>query len=527
MRRRRPAPEPSRDDVRPPAPDQDIERLPPRHYHDEPRARFEGFEGFDGYRSGYSSGYAARDDYRAHQDYGDGGYDDYDADFGAYDEYAYDEYDERADGRANDDEYADDARAADVPPSRGRRPEREGRTERSDAKPGRDRRSAPSRPQRGRSKRARTRRRFFGWIAALGVIAGLAASIWFGSQKLLGFDYDDYEGAGVSDVVIKVSKGDSTSAIATTLVEADVVASRQAFLTAAQGNTEIRSIQPGYYKMRAKASGANALNSLLEDKARVGHLQLKSGTQLHDVKLSDGSQSLGVFSKLSKASCTKLDGESTCVSADQLAKVAAKTDLVALGVPKWLARDAADAPADRRLEGLVAPGLYDVKPGWSAQELLTEVLTTSSARYEAAGLPDAARNTGYSPYEIVVIASVVEREGVTADFGKISRVIYNRMNKGMRLEMDSTINYVLDQPNLRTSSNDRAKKGPYNTYRNTGLPPTPISSPSTEALEAAVEPPKGKWLYFVRCEENGLSCFAKTYDKHRANVADAQRRGVW
>ncbi|MPY99202.1 MAG: endolytic transglycosylase MltG [Actinophytocola sp.] len=519
MRRRRAAPEPPPADVRPPAPEPDAER-PPRYRQDEPRPRFEGFEGFDGYSSGYHSGYSSG--YAARPDYADYGYDEYGeyADYGAHSAHGA------------HDEYADDTRAADVPPTRGERrerPEREGRAERPGTErpgAGRDRRP-PSRPPRRPSKGARMRRRFFGWIAALSVIVGLAAAIWFGSQKLLGFDYDDYQGAGVADVVIQVSDGDTTGAIAGTLAEADVVASEEAFLAAAQGNTEIRSIQPGYYKVRAQASGANALHALLDENARVGHLQLKSGGQLQDVEQGNGKPILGVFSQLSAASCTKLDGQSTCVSADQLSKVAAKADLTDLGVPKWLARGAASAPADRRLEGLVAPGLYDVKPGSSAEQLLTEVLSSSASRYEAAGLPGAAKKTGYSPYEVVVIASVIEREGVTNDFGKISRVIYNRLDKGMRLEMDSTINYVLDQPNLRTSSKDRAKDGPYNTYRNTGLPPTPISSPSTDALTAAVKPPNGPWLYFVRCEKNGLSCFTNTYAKHRANVADAQRRGVW
>lgn len=531
MRRRRAAPEPPADDARTPARDHDIERPPPRYYQEEPREPRPRFEGFDG----YSSGYTARPDYG---DYAEYGYDEYDvAGYGAYGapDRAYaahdghygtraDAYDGDDDERADYDEYAEDAHPAEIPPSR---PERGRPSGRQGRKSGRDRRPASSRPPRGRGKGARMRRRFFGWIAALSVIAGLAAAIWFGSQKLLGISYEDYEGAGVADVVIKVSDGDTTSAIAGTLAEADVVASEQAFLSAAQGNTEIRGIQPGYYKVRAQASGANALNSLLDEKARVGHLQLKSGSQLHDVKLANGERSVGVFSALSKASCAKLDGESTCVSADRLRKVAANTDLAALGVPKWLARGVGNVPANRRLEGLVAPGLYDVKPGWSAKELLNEVLSISASRYEAAGLPGGAKKTGYSPYEVIVMASVIEREGVEADFRKISRVIYNRLKKDMRLEMDSTINYVLDQPNIRTSGKDRAKDGPYNTYRNTGLPPTPISSPSSEALQAAQQPAKGSWLYFVRCEKNGLSCFADTYKQHRANVADAQRRGVW
>ena len=80
-----------------------------------------------------------------------------------------------------------------------------------------------------------------------------------------------------------------------------------------------------------------------------------------------------------------------------------------------------------------------------------------------------------SPYDVLIVASLVEKESITADMPKVARVIYNRLGAGQRLELDTTINYPLDVPSLYTSPENRAKPGPYNTYLNTGLPPTPIA----------------------------------------------------
>lgn len=484
QRRRRPPQQPpppppgATEETRPPeVHDNDVERLPPRYYEEnghDPRA--------------YGSGYTARADY-----------DD------------YHEQDER--GRQSRAASAAGAALARAGRSR-RRPSSTGR-------PG-----GPP-PPRGPSRSTKLWRRFYGWVGALGVLVLLAGAAWFGAQELLGLDYEDYKGAGTSDVVIKVSDGDTGTAIAATLESAGVVASEDAFIVAAQGNQEITTIQPGYYKVRKHASGKNALKALLDPKARVGQMQLVSGSQLEDTKLPGGERMSGVLSTLSAASCTELNGKSTCVSPRSLQRVAETTPLTSLGVPSWLAEGASKAPTGRELEGLIAPGIYDVKPGWSARQLLTSVLSSSATRYEGAGLPGAAKQTGHSPYDILVIASVIEREGIIRDFPKISRVIYNRLDKGMQLEMDSTINYVLDQPDIRTSSEDRAERGPYNTYQNPGLPPTPISSPSPEALDAALSPAKGPWIYFVKCHKDRSSCFSTTYKQHQQAITEATRRGAW
>lgn len=377
----------------------------------------------------------------------------------------------------------------------------------------------------GRGRRGGRTKRSFGWLAAIAVIVLLAGGAWYGITEIFG--YDDYEGAGETDVLIQVEKGDSTNAIAATLQEKDVVASAKAFVKAGADEEQIRSVQPGYYVLKTKMSGAAAVSRIIEPAARVGELQIRAGTQLEDVTLPDGSAAPGVLKLLSDASCAELNGTSTCIPVEELRSVAAEADLAAMGAPQWAVRDASKAEGARRIEGLVAPGVYDVRPGQTAEKLLSAVLTASATRLEATGLPDAAEGTGKTPYEILVIASLIEREAVKQDFEKVSRVIYNRLDKDMRLELDSTVNYALDRPVVRTKPEDRERAGPYNTYRNTGLPPTPISAPSPEAIKAALEPADGDILFFVKCEKNGLSCFAETNEEHNQNRREAQARGAY
>lgn len=365
-------------------------------------------------------------------------------------------------------------------------------------------------------------------VFGLLVVLLIGAGVWYGWRQLSGLGgYDDFAGPGERDVVVEVKGGDSTGAIAGTLVEQGVVASSRAFVEAAETDTRVRAVQPGYYVLRTKISGQDAVKRIVDPEARVGNLQIKPGTQLDDIKKSDGSVTPGIVSLLSKASCAELDGKSTCVPVEQLRKVMSTAELGSLGVPEWALADAGKAEPARRLEGLVAPSVYDVKPGSTAEELWKKVVTDSSALLQSYGMPTIAETSGFTPYQFLTMASLVQREGIEKDFGKVARVIYNRLKIGMELAFDSTVNYVLDRPNIATSDKDRAKAGPYNTYKNTGLTPTPISAPSKEALAAVAEPEPGKWKFFVLCQKDGTSCFAETYEQHLQNREIARQNGAF
>ena len=147
-------------------------------------------------------------------------------------------------------------------------------------------------------------------------------------------------------------------------------------------------------------------------------------------------------------------------------------------------------------------------------------------RISAERLADAGLG-GEDAYRTLIVASIVEKESLAPDMPKVARVIENRLAAGQRLEMDSTVNYPLDVQALRTTAEARGTPGPYNTYLNTGLPPTPVASVSTTALQAAEEPAPGQWLFFVRCTTEGGSCFAVTYDEHLGNVDRARAEGAF
>ncbi len=126
------------------------------------------------------------------------------------------------------------------------------------------------------------------------------------------------------------------------------------------------------------------------------------------------------------------------------------------------------------------------------------------------------------PYEVVIVASLIQAEtNRKQDYAKVARVIYNRLNHGMRLQFDSTLKYALARNgSVFTSDSVRKTPGPYNTYLNKGLPPTPINSPTEDQLRAALNPAQGSWLYFVTINlDTGETAFASTLAEHNANRA--------
>ena len=153
----------------------------------------------------------------------------------------------------------------------------------------------------------------------------------------------------------------------------------------------------------------------------------------------------------------------------------------------------------------------------------------------AAGLStaSAAQALGLTPYELIDAASVVEKEGyIPVNMPDVARVIYNRLAQGMPLQMDSTVLYALGQDGGPVTSKDLQIQSPYNTYLNTGLPPTPICMPSQDALAAALHPPAGAWLYFVLVQKNGVMAFSDTYaaavgQRAVGPVAWAPLSGAW
>jgi len=378
--------------------------------------------------------------------------------------------------------------------------------------------------------KAKKRKKTVLWLVVALILAVGMGGAYYGYKELRGIgSFEDFAGAGEADAIVEVQDGDVVSKIASTLYDNGVIASARAFTEASKTDARVTSIQPGFYLMKTKMSGQNAVARMIDPKTRVPAVQVVGGLKLTDIQ-ANGKTVKGIYSLLADASCTEKDGAKVCLTGDEIKAAAEQTDPVALGVPDWALADVKRAEPQYRLEGLIMRGVYQVKPGVSAVELIRSVIVSSAQKLQGAGIPGGTMNTGFRPYEVLVIASLIEKEAIEKDFSKVSQVIYNRLKKkpqSMPLQFDSTINYKNNQPHIRTSDADRDAQGPYNTYLNQNLTPTPIGSPSQQAIAAAIKPEGGDILYFVKCQTDGTSCFATTFDEHNANDQKAQRDGVY
>ncbi|OUC97847.1 endolytic transglycosylase MltG [Streptosporangium minutum] len=187
------------------------------------------------------------------------------------------------------------------------------------------------------------------------------------------------------------------------------------------------------------------------------------------------------------------------------------------------------AYAKGALEGFAFPATYEVSSESSPGELLAAMVARFNRAAEDSNLVDGARHVGRTPLEILTVASIVQTESTNKrDMPKIARVVYNRLNHTpeMKLQMDSTVLYGLNKFGIRASNKDLKSRSRYNTYARLGLPPGPICNPGADAIEAALKPAAGSWLYFVTTDpEKGTTKFADSeseffklveeYDKNR------------
>lgn len=361
-------------------------------------------------------------------------------------------------------------------------------------------------------------------VVVIGVVF-LGSALW---HNMFGGSGNDFAGEGVNDVVIQVHDGDSTTAIGQTLHDNNVVATVKAFVDAAERNSGMTAIQPGFYKVRTEIPAANAVERLTDPQSRVGKLVIPEGRQLDDVSdVKTNAVTEGIFTLISRATCVNLDGQLQCVPVEELKRVAETAAPSALGVPEWAVQPVTAMGADhRRLEGLIAPGSWNINPSAAPQETLATLIRASASQYAQSGLLETATAMNLSPYQVLTVASLVQRESNPEDFAKVARVIYNRLAENRTLEFDSTVNYPLDRIEVATTDGDRGQMTPWNTYVRPGLPATPICSPSKPALLAAEQPAEGDWLYFVTIDLQGTTLFTRDYNEHLANIELAQRNGV-
>ncbi|MFE3522484.1 endolytic transglycosylase MltG [Streptomyces sp. NPDC059161] len=175
-------------------------------------------------------------------------------------------------------------------------------------------------------------------------------------------------------------------------------------------------------------------------------------------------------------------------------------------------------------EGYLFPATYPVKDDATPGGLLQYMVETANNRFSRDRIAAGAQRARLTVYQAVVIAGIVQAEADSpADMGKVSRVIHNRLARGMPLQMDSTLNYALHRSTLTTTTADTKTDSPYNTYEHKGLPPTPIGNPGQQAVDAAINPAPGNWLYFVTVGP-GDTRFTDSYAQHQLNVSEFNER---
>ncbi|WP_020547121.1 endolytic transglycosylase MltG [Nonomuraea coxensis] len=275
----------------------------------------------------------------------------------------------------------------------------------------------------------------------------------------------DFEGKGEGAVTVRIPPGSSAQAIGTALADAGVVASAQSFVRATEDRAVTGRLRPGTYRLRKGMAATAALDLLLDAASRV----------VKRVTVPEGMRVSEVLERLAKQTGLPLK--------DFLA-----VDKGLVGLPSY-------APG---LEGFLFPATYEIEPGDSPVDVLAAMVERFGAEARRLRLAEQAARVHLKPLEAVTVASMIQAEGGTdADYPKIARVIYNRLQRGTPLEIDSTVLYAQKRRTLRVSEKDTKVDSPYNTYRRKGLPPGPIANPGTKALVAALNPADGDWHWFV------------------------------
>jgi UPF0755 protein len=194
-------------------------------------------------------------------------------------------------------------------------------------------------------------------------------------------------------------------------------------------------------------------------------------------------------------------------------------------------------PGNESWEGILFPDTYEYGLADEPTEILQRMNVQFDSVARSVGLDplmnlDPATAWGRGAYDYIIIASMIERESrVPEEYGQVSRVIHNRLGLGMPLGIDATVLYArqLENPDAEgpITDADLALDSPYNTRLNQGLPPTPIAAPGRAALEAALRPTDGNWLYYVLASEDGRHFFTNDYDEFIAQRDKSRAEGLF
>jgi UPF0755 protein len=296
----------------------------------------------------------------------------------------------------------------------------------------------------------------------------------------------DYQGSGTEKVTLVIRSGDTGEVVARELVKLGVT--KDFTFTYKRIIARNPNFVPGTFNLKKEMSADKALDLILDPASKViVRVTVKEGLRIGTV--------LKVLSEATGIPRSNFDS--------------AVQDPTKYGLPSGLPN----------MDGYLFPATYEVDPGSSAEDVVRQMVNRMSAELKKFGVSDAKR------HEVLTLASIIQKEArLTPDFYKVSRVFLNRLDQGMHLQSDATVSYGSGGTTVTTTDAERADGNGYNTYVHAGLPIGPIGAPGATAIDAALHPADGKWLFFCAINlKTGETVFSNTLAEHGRAVKKWQQ----
>ncbi|WP_075864646.1 endolytic transglycosylase MltG [Carboxydothermus islandicus] len=292
-------------------------------------------------------------------------------------------------------------------------------------------------------------------------------------------------------VVVNVKKGMSPETIAQILKEKELIKSETAFLLYLRYHRLNLKLQAGTYALTKSMTTPEIVKTVVEGKSLTFKITVPEGYNV--AKIAKLMASFGFNEKKVLA----------------LAKNPPYDYPYLKEIPENV---------QYKLEGYLFPATYEISYTDTEEKIIGKMLKKFNSIVEAENLIKEAQKRGFTLHQLLTLASLIELEAKrAAERPLISGVIYNRLQKGMLLELCPTVEYALGRHKLRLSAEDLKIESPYNTYKYRGLPPGPIANPGLSSIKAALNPVKHDYLFYV-ARPDGYHAFAKTYEEHLQNV---------
>ena len=325
-------------------------------------------------------------------------------------------------------------------------------------------------------------------ILVLFVVIFASGGIYFKSRS------GAYDVNEEKKVVVNIPSGSGTDSIADILSDAKLIKNKLVFKINVKMSGKASQFKAGEYQFDQSYTNGEIINDIAAGK--IYH----SGPK---VTVKEGATSIEIIDELVKKNLgTKENYEKLINNPDEF-------------------RDKYEFLKDKNiksLEGFLYPSTYFCTEGESEREVISRMLNKFDEMYKYKIKPEMDKHKDLNFYDVMKMASIIEKEAVVdKDRPLISSVFYNRLAKDMPLQSDATIQYAFKERKKVVTYEDLKIESPYNSYKYKGLPPTPIANPSWKSIEAAINPAKTDYLYFVAKTDGGENNYAKTYEEHLKN----------